>query len=75
MATDVAREPADDALATAIGQYVLGERSLGNAAETVGMSRWEFESLLKDTGFSAIYGPRSKQELDDEIEVARRLNE
>ena len=73
MATEATRGPGDDVLATAIGQYVLGEISLGRAAETVGMSRWEFEELLEDAGFTALYGPRSGEELQDEIDIALDL--
>lgn len=73
MATEASREPGDEALATAIGQYVLGEISLGRAAETVGLSRWEFEELLEDTGFTALYGPRSEEGLQDELDAALEL--
>lgn len=65
----------NDELATAVGQYVLGERSLARAAESVGLSRWEFEELLEETGFTAFYGPRTDDDLRSEIEVARDLDE
>jgi predicted HTH domain antitoxin len=67
------RDAADDTLATAIGQYVLGEVSLGKAAENAGMTRWEFEELLEDAGFDALYGPRSTEELRDEVDAALDL--
>lgn len=70
MASDASTKPDDDGLATAIGRYVLGEISLGKAAETVGMSRWQFEELLRKAGFTAPYGPRSSEQLEDEIEAA-----
>lgn len=73
MATEDSREPGDDELATAIGRYVLGEISLGRAAENVGMTRWELEELLDEAGFSALYGPRSAEELQDEVDVALDL--
>lgn len=66
---------ANDELATAIGQYVLGEISLGKAAESAGMSRWEFEEVLEEAGFTALYGPRADTDLRDEIDVARNLDE
>lgn len=74
MASSSSPEPNDD-LATAVGQYVLGEISLGKAAETTGMSRWEFEQVLQEAGFSALYGPRTDAELADEIDTARDLDE
>jgi predicted HTH domain antitoxin len=43
---------ASDELATAVSQYALGEISLGKAAESAGMSRWEFEELLEAAGFT-----------------------
>lgn len=68
------REPTDE-LATAVGQYVLGELSLARAAEKAGMSRWEFEELLEDAGFTSLYGPRTDDELQRELDVARNLDE
>jgi predicted HTH domain antitoxin len=66
---------ASEELATAIGRYVLGEVSLGKAAETAGLSRWEFEIRLQEAGFDALYGPRTDDQLADEIDTARNLNE
>ena len=73
MATEASREPNDDDLATAIGQYVLGDISLGKAAENAGMTRWEFEELLDEAGFTALYGPRSEEELQNEVDVVLDL--
>lgn len=65
---------ANDEVATAIGRYVLGEASLAGAAERAGMTRWEFESVLEDAGFTALYGPRSSDELEADVEAARDLD-
>lgn len=67
-------EPADE-LATAVGRYVLGDLSLGRAAEEAGMSRWEFEEVLEDAGFAALYGPRTGGQLNAELDAARDLDE
>jgi predicted HTH domain antitoxin len=67
--------PASEELATAIGRYVLGEISLSKAAETAGLSRWEFETRLQEAGFDALYGPRTDEQLSEEIDTARNLNE
>lgn len=67
-------EPSDE-LATAIGRYVLGELSLGRAAEEAGMSRWKFEEVLEDAGFASLYGPRTDDDLQRELDVARDLGE
>jgi len=66
---------ANDELATAVGRYVLGETSLGKAAESAGMSRWEFEEVLEEAGFTALYGPRTDDDLQAEIDAARNLDE
>lgn len=71
MASNATAGPGDEDLATAIGEYVLGERSLGKAAERAGLTRWEFEELLEDTGFTALYGPRTRDQLDDEVDAVR----
>jgi len=74
MASSTSSEPTDE-LATAIGRYVLGEISLGKAAEVTGMSRWEFEKVLRDAGFEALYGPRTEDQLEEELDTARDLGE
>lgn len=66
---------AGDELATAVGQYALGEISLGKAAESAGMSRWEFEELLEEAGFTALYGPRTDDDLQSELNVAQNIDE
>jgi predicted HTH domain antitoxin len=70
MSTGAARDHSDEELATAVGRYVLGDVSLGKAADLVGMTRWEFEELLEEAGVTALYGPRSGDELRDEIDSA-----
>jgi predicted HTH domain antitoxin len=67
-------EPADG-LAAAVGRYVLGDLSLGRAAEAAGMSRWGFEEVLKDAGFAALYGPRTDDQLNAELDAARDFDE
>lgn len=67
-------EPSTE-LATAVGRYVLGDLSLGRAAEAAEMSRWEFEEVLENAGFTALYGPRTDAQLQQEIDVALDLGE
>lgn len=52
---------------------MLGEISLGRAAERAGLTRWEFEELLEDVGFTALYGPRTREQLDPEVDDAHDL--
>ena len=64
------RNGGSEELAIAVGQYALGEISLGKAAERVGISRWKFEEFLQEIGFISLYGPRTPGELEDEIDAA-----
>lgn len=67
--TDV--EVADrDELATAIGLYVLGEVSVGKAAEQAGVTRWEFLDILQEAGIPTRLGPRTKEEAQEDTEAA-----
>ena len=54
---------------------MLGELSLGRAAEEAGMSRWEFEEVLENAGFSSLYGLRTNDELQRELDIARDPSE
>lgn len=56
------------------GGHDLGELSLGKAAEEAGLSRWEFETVLVDAGFEALYGPRTSEQLTDEVDAARDID-
>ncbi|MCU4973975.1 UPF0175 family protein [Halobacteria archaeon AArc-m2/3/4] len=72
MATDRRSPPVDDTeeLATTIGLYVLGEISLGKAAERTGVTRWEMEELLSEAGVEVRLGPQSMEDLQDEVDTA-----
>lgn len=72
MATDRRRVDVDtDELATTIGLYVLGELSLGKAAERVGVSRWQMQELLKEHSVEPRLGPTDMGDAADEIETIR----
>lgn len=61
-------EPSDE-LATVVGKYILGELSLGRAAEEAEMSRWVFEAVLEGVGLTSRYGPRTDNELQQEVVI------
>ncbi|ELZ88806.1 hypothetical protein C453_01045 [Haloferax elongans ATCC BAA-1513] len=63
----------DNDLVEAIGLHILGETSLGKAAEHAGVYRWEMGSILKKAGVDRRYGPRSRNELDEEVKTALDL--
>ncbi|PSP67568.1 hypothetical protein BRC85_05495 [Halobacteriales archaeon QS_1_69_70] len=75
MATDRPRNAVEDTehVATTIGRYVLGEISLGKAAEHTGVTRWEMKEILQEAGVELRLGPRSMDDLEDEIDVALDL--
>ena len=75
MATDRRSNPVEDKeqFATTIGLYVLGEISLGKAAERTGVTRWEMEEILQEAGVELSLGPQSIEELEDEVDVALNL--
>ena len=72
MATDHRRvDPETEKLATTIGLYVLGEISLGKAAERYGVSRWEMRDILKENSVGLRFGPADMDEASEEIENIR----
>jgi len=75
MATDRRSDAVEDKeqLATTIGLYILGEISLGKAAERTGVTRWEMEEILQEAGVELRLGPQSMDELEDEVDVALDL--
>lgn len=72
MATDRQGPPdiSTEELATTIGLYVLGEISLGKAAERTGVTRWEMREILESAGVEPRLGPQSAAELADEVDTA-----
>jgi hypothetical protein len=39
------------------------------------MSRWEFEAVLEDAGFTSLYGPLTDGEFQRELDVVRDRDE
>lgn len=71
MATRHRDDENDDALATAIGRYALGEISLGKAAADVGVSRWEMRDILEENGVQLRLGPEDTADAAEEVENIR----
>ncbi|WP_222912704.1 UPF0175 family protein [Natrinema sp. SYSU A 869] len=72
MATDRHNSHADhtEELATMIGLYVLGEISLGKAAERADVTRWEMTEILTEAGVEVRLGPQTMDDLENEVETA-----
>jgi predicted HTH domain antitoxin len=62
----------DDEMRVCLAAHMVasGELSVGRAAESSGLKRWEFEKWLHT---HSIENPRTKEDLDRELSVARRL--
>ncbi|AGB34085.1 hypothetical protein C488_15367 [Natrinema pellirubrum DSM 15624] len=56
--------------ATTIGLYVLGEISLGKAAERADVTRWEMTEILTEAGVEIRCGPQTMDDLEDKVETA-----
>lgn len=63
----------DEALATAIGLYALGELTLGQAAERADVSRIEMREVLVEAGIQPRLGPESEAEAREEVRTALDL--
>lgn len=60
----------DDELALLIGQYALGQLTLGQTAERAGVSRWRMRDILDDAGVEIRLGPTDDEDAADEVETA-----
>lgn len=66
MATEARAGEDREAIATAVGLYVLAAATLGQAAETAGVSRFRMRAILTDAGIEVYLGGV------ESIEAARR---
>lgn len=55
--------------------YNEGEISIGKAAEMIGVSTIEFKDILANKGIHRKVGSRSKKELNEGVELIKRLRE
>lgn len=60
----------DEELALLLGQYALGELTLGQAAERVGVSRLQMRGILQDAGVELRTGPEDEEAARDEVDTA-----
>lgn len=65
----------DDDLALIVGQYVLGQLTIGQAAERANMSRWEMQEFLQDYGVPLRLGPQTEAELRREVDTALNFDD
>lgn len=59
-----------DELATVIGLYALEELTLGEAADRLGYSKVKMRTVLHDAGVQVRLGPRSRDDLKNEVATA-----
>ena len=60
-------------LATAIGLYVLGEKTLGGAAEHADVSKQRMRMILSERGVELRLGPRDTADAKSELEALENL--
>lgn len=63
----------DERLATAIGQYALGELTLGQAADRAGVSRFELRSVLRASSVDLRMGGADRTAAVSDLQVARSV--
>jgi hypothetical protein len=52
-------------------QYQVGDLTLGEAAEALGISRWDYAARLRDLHITQVRDPRTPEELKQLEEMAR----
>lgn len=72
MADSLSTEP-DDRLAAAVGQYALGELTLGQAAERAGVSRFELTATLRASSVDLRMGSDERATAARELDVVRAV--
>lgn len=63
----------DHDLATVVGLYALGEIGVREGAERLDMDPADLRDILEDAGLQSPNGPRSIDDIDEEVEVAKRI--
>ncbi|QUO48594.1 UPF0175 family protein [Halorubrum ruber] len=60
----------DSDLALAVGLYVLGEMTLGEAAEFAEISRQRFRDVLSESAVNCRLGPSNLEDAEYEVQTA-----
>jgi len=63
----------DERLAAAVGQYALGELTMGQAAEYAGLSRFELRSTLRASSVELRVGSDDHETAVGELDVVRAV--
>ncbi|WP_097381385.1 hypothetical protein [Natrinema ejinorense] len=63
----------DEEVATVVGLHVLGELTVTEGADRLGIDPGEFRDILLEADVVPRHGPATRQDIDDEIDVARRI--
>lgn len=72
MAIDAESDDETEAIATAIGMVVLGEWTLGQAAERAGVSRFRLQETMADRGIEVpVGGPTDEADARAEVDALR----
>ncbi|WP_136589887.1 hypothetical protein [Salinigranum halophilum] len=71
--TDSGPNETDEWLAAAVGQYALGESTLGQAAERANCSRFELAETLRSSSVDLRLGVTEREAARRELDVARTV--
>jgi predicted HTH domain antitoxin len=71
--TDPGPNETDERLVAAVGQYALGELTLGQAAERANCSRFELAETLRASSVELRLGSEATEAARDELDVARAV--
>lgn len=63
----------DEEVATAVGLHVLGEFTVAEGAERLGIEAGEFREILVETGVLSQHRPETSEDVEEEIDVACRV--
>lgn len=63
----------DEEVATAVGLHVLGEVTIAEGAERLGIEPREFREILVEADVVPQHGPETREDVEEEIDVARRV--
>lgn len=63
----------DEEVATVVGLHVLGELTIEEGADRLGMDPVEFRDILLEADALPRRGPSTRADVEKEIDVARRI--
>lgn len=63
----------DEEIATVVSLHVLGEITIKEGADRLGIKPGEFRDILAEADVLPRHGPATREDIEEEIDVARRI--